>query len=334
MTRAWRIWGAGAAGVALLLACGGSEEKPQPSGAPMSGAPPAAAASGPNRPPVVERVRLEPDEPIPGGGVRALVQASDPDGNPVRLRYAWTLDGAAAGSDAQEITLVQGRKGQELEVTVLASDGTSDSAPMRASTRLGNRRPRLDAVTLEPASGLQVGGAVKVVPEAVDPDDDELRYDVTWRVNGQPAGEHGLELDTKRLRRGDHIQAEVRASDGKFTTEPMTSPEIQIGNSAPRIVSRPEIKFEGNVFRYEVEAKDPDGDRSLRFSLSGAPEGMTIDRLGGEIRWQPRPDQTGKYAIEVVVEDSQGGKDAQAFEVTVGSERPKPPAAPAARAEE
>jgi hypothetical protein len=285
---------------------------------------------------MIERVRLEPEEPFPGGRVRALVQASDADGGSLRLRYAWTLDGAPVGGDAPELALEQGRKGGDLELTVIASDGSAESAPAHARTVLGNRPPLLTGVVLEPAESLQVGGRVKAVPEAQDPDDDTLRYEVTWRVNGDAVPGSGLEFETKGLRRGDRIQAEIRATDGNVTTEPVTSRDVQIGNSAPRIVSRPETRFEDGVFHYAVEAKDPDGDRNLRFSLLRAPAGMSIDRFDGAIRWAPKPEQTGAHPVEVTVADSMGGQVVQAFEVTIGSEPGRPavaplPAAPAER---
>jgi len=333
--QAWRLHGSAALAVALAFACGGAEEKPQPSGAPMGGASVSKAAGGENHAPVIERVRLEPEVPLPGGRVRALVQASDPDGGSLRLRYAWTLDGAPVGSDIPELTLERGRKGAELALSVVASDGSAESIPSHARTELGNRPPLLTAVLLEPAEGLQVGGTVKAVPEAQDPDDDALSYEVEWLVNGKPFHESGLQLDTRGLHRGDQIQVEVRATDGNITTEPVKSRDLQIGNSAPKIVSRPELRFEDGVFQYVVEARDPDGDRNLRYSLVSAPEGMSIDRLGGEIRWQPRPEQSGKHAIEVAVEDGQGGKDSQLFEVTIAKEAGRPLVAPvpAARAE-
>ena len=317
----------------LALACGGAEEKPQPTGAPMASAAATAPASGEARPPAVERVRIEPDEPIPGGRARALVEVSDPDGGPVRLRYAWTLAGAPVGGDAPELSLEQGRKGQELELTVVASDAGAESEPRRARVVLGNRPPRLTGVALEPANGLRAGGRVKAVPDAADPDDDALRFEVVWRVNGNVAAGSGLELDTKGLRRGDRIRAEIRASDGRVTTEPVASREVEIENTAPQIVSRPPTQFEDGIFRYVVEARDPDGDRNLRFSLERAPEGMTIDRFDGAIRWAPAAGQTGAHAVEAAVEDGQGGKTVQGFEVTIGREphAGAPPAAPADR---
>jgi hypothetical protein len=327
-------WIVGSLLVGAALACSGSEEPPKPSGPPLATTPAPASARPESHAPAIAQVRLEPGEPLPGGRVRAVVEASGPDGGSLRLRYAWTVDGAPVGGDTPEITLDQGRKGQEVEVRVVASDGSSESAPMRASGVLGNRPPLMLGVVLEPKDGLQVGGVVKAVPDVKDPDDDVLQFEVTWLVNGQAISEHGLELATKGLHRGDRIQAELLASDGKVTTQPAKSQELQIGNSAPKIVSRPETRFEEGVFHYTVEAKDPDGDRSLHYSLASAPEGMTIDRTGGEIRWQPTVEQAGKHAVEVVVEDAQGGQDVQTFELTIGTAPGKSlqapvPAAPA-----
>lgn len=314
------------------LACGSAEEPRQPSGPAMTGARAPAQPSAEERAPTIERVRIEPEEPIPGGRVRALVEANDRSGGPIRLRYAWTLDGAPLGSDAPEITLERGRKGQALELRVIAGDGAVESPAAHARVVIGNRAPMLSGVTLEPASGLRIGGHVTAVPEASDPDDDALRYEVVWRVNGDAVPGDDLELSTKGLRRGDQIQAQVRASDGSVTTEPATSPTIAIENSAPQIVSRPATQFESGVFRYVVEARDPDGDRNLRYALERAPDGMTIDRFDGTIRWTPGLEQDGAHAVEVAVEDGQGGKTVQRFEVTIARETAAaPPPATAGR---
>lgn len=304
------------------LSCGGAEEAPKPSGSPMSGAAPQAAepAAGQNRAPVVGRVALDPASPVAGGRVRAVVQASDPDGGSVRLRYAWTLEGKPVGGDQPELLLAQARKGQDVEVVVIASDGIADGAPARARAELGNRPPRMVAVGLDPIENLGVGDTVKAVPEGEDPDADPLRYEVEWLVNDRPVAGKGLELSTKGLRSGDRVAARVRATDGRVTTDPLTSGVVAIGNSAPRITSRPSTAFEEGEFRYDVEATDADGDSTrLRYSLVDAPAGMTIDRLDGTITWRPTKEQTGKHRVEVVVEDVEGAKFGQEFELTIAA---------------
>ncbi len=327
MRRAGRFCGAGA--LVLAIGCGAAEEAPRPSGAAMSGTRPPRAENAANGAPVIARVRLEPEEPVPGGRVRALVEARDPDGDALRLRYVWTVGGVPAGGDAADLALGHVRKGDELEVTVLASDGQAESAPARARAVLGNRPPLLTGIVLEPADGIPVGGRVKAFPEAQDADDDTLRYEVEWLVNGAASGEDGLEFEARGLRQGDRIEARVRASDGRVTTAPVVSRAVVVGNSPPEITSRPPLRFDGAAIHYDVEARDPDGDPQLRFSLLQAPPGMEIDRFDGTIRWTPSPAQTGRHTVEVAVEDSHGGKAAQSFQVTIGSEpSPGPAAAP------
>jgi hypothetical protein len=46
---------------------------------------------------------------------------------------------------------------------------------------------------------------------------------------------------------------------------------------------------------------------------------MRIDPLTGKITWTPTPSQSGTYAIKVLVDDLQGGRSRQLFEVNVGS---------------
>ena len=100
----------------IAFACGGGDEPPKPVTTPMGHR---AVTDAPgNQPPAVERVSLEPQEPLPGSEVRATVKATDPDGDPVTLRYEWRLDGERLRSDGPAVRLEYATRGQELEVRV------------------------------------------------------------------------------------------------------------------------------------------------------------------------------------------------------------------------
>ena len=77
-----------------------------------------------------------------------------------------------------------------------------------------------------------------------------------------------------------------------------------------------------------MKARDPEGDRSLRYQLRKGPEGMTINPVLGELRWLPRAEQAGVHPVEIAVLDSRGATAVQVFELTVGAGAPPPPAAP------
>ena len=309
-----RIWLALAA---LALACGGGEEAQAPATKPMGHARAEAQDAPGNQPPAIERVGLEPREPLPGSEVRATVRATDPDGDPVTLAYEWRLDGERLRADAPALRLEYAAKGQELEVRVRASDATSESAPAHASTTIGNQRPEVLGLRVDPLEEVARGGSVVVSPHAQDADGDALEFRYHWTVNGHALEEAGESLATEGLGRGDEILVEVVASDGEAESARFASAPVRVGNAPPTIVSSPGAGFDGGVFRYRLEARDPDGDRGLRYRLLSGPEGMTVDPVLGEVQWTPRRDQTGTHAVDVVVEDPAGGSGAQTFEVTV-----------------
>jgi hypothetical protein len=166
------------------------------------------------------------------------------------------------------------------------------------------------------------------MPIAEDPDGDPLEFRFRWSVNEATLeGEEEATLATAGLRPGDAIRVQVVASDGEAESDAAWSGVLLVGNAAPEIVSTPSAAAAGAEFRYAVEARDPEGDRSLRYELRKGPAGMTINPILGELVWQPRAEQAGSHPVEIAVADSGGATAVQVFELTVG-----PSAAPAAPA--
>src|SRR5690606_20805704 len=137
--------------LALATACG--EEPAQPSGRSMT-APAEASAARVNRAPEITRVVLDPRRPQPGQDVSARVEAHDADGDPVRLRYAWRLDGRVQPARTARLRVPESaRKGQRLELEVVPSDGVAEGEAVVVRSEVGNRPPALFHVTLVPADG-------------------------------------------------------------------------------------------------------------------------------------------------------------------------------------
>lgn len=90
-------------------------------------------------------------------------------------------------------------------------------------------------------------------------------------------------------------------------------------NDRPEIVSKPLLAAStGLQYFYDVNAADPDIGDNLQYSVVRGPEGMTIDRTTGEVRWTPSEQQIGKHRVAVKATDSSGeGSDEQSFEITV-----------------
>jgi len=323
-----RTIGIGAGALALALACGGGEgDAPERSMVPLERS---AQPTESNRPPVVERVVLRPSRPLPGDVVEAVVEASDPDGDALRLRYSWAVNRRSAGSGSKLAGRALG-KDDRVQVTVVATDGFAESQSMSKSVRVENQAPEMAEVTLQPTENVRPGDKLTALVSAEDADDENLRYSFVWLVNGDETRDKGRLFSTVDLKRGDEVSVRVTAGDADDVSRPMTSAAVQIANSPPEIGALPRAEQDGETFRYQFEARDPDGDRSLRWSLNQAPDGMSIDPVGGMALWKPTESQAGTQTIEVQVTDRHGDGSKLRFDVTVSSvvkPAEEPPASP------
>lgn len=314
-----------------LIACGSEEPAPKPSAnaiVPSAGdaeSPAAAAGSGA---PVIQRVALTPPVPMPGSDIKAVVDVTDPDGDDVRLDFRWSRNGKEVQSGTRgSLYLVDLAKGDRIEVEVTATDGLNESQPVIARASTGNRAPVLSAVMLEPFGDVRAGQTVTASPIANDADNDALTYRYEWTVNGKKKGSDRT-FETRGLRRGDNVQVTVVASDGSAESREKQSPVLRLGNSPPVITQLPSRGAEDGTFKYTFVARDPDGDRHLRFFMEKGPTGMRIDPITGVLTWTPQADQAGVHPIEVGVKDGSGEGSTFTFELTV---RATPQQAPAAR---
>jgi hypothetical protein len=304
------------AALGCALACGSGEEA-RDSLRPMGATQPAAGMTA-NGPPLIHTVILDPLAPTPGLPVRAQVDASDPDGDPLRIDYRWSrngrpLDGAReAVLDTGELT-----RGDRLGLEVVASDGRFSSPPARTTAIVGNRGPLVQQVTLSPAEGVRPGDEVTALVAAADPDDDRLRIEYVWLVNGEEREGGERTFSTAGLARGDVVSVRVSGNDGDSESAPVTSPRLEIANSPPLIRGVPRPRNEDGTFHYQFEAEDPDGDHNLRFSLESAPDGMTIDPVLGAATFRPSASQVGTHPVEVVVKDPSGDASSLRFNVVV-----------------
>ena len=305
-----------AATLALALGCGG-EEATAPTHTWSAEKTADSSADLDNRPPVIRSVRIDPFEPTLGGKVRAIASAFDPDGDATQIHYRWSIDGNAVPGDQREIALVGASKGSIIEVFATPSDGSLEGETSSAQTQVVDRPPVVTGVGLSPAPKVAPGSPIKAVAQAHDPDGDLVRFEYAWLVNGEPAAARGDLFSTEGLHHGDRVQILVVATDGANRSAPMKSIEVTVGSAHPEIVSKPPGMDSSGVFRYAVVAKDPDGDRRLRYRLGEAPDGMAIDAIYGEILWKPRQDQTGEHPVAIVVTDSTGLETTQKFKITV-----------------
>ena len=291
--------------VSLLtaLACG---DDPAPAPEEAAANAPAAVADAANHPPVVDRVSLEPRDPKPGDTLQATVQASDPDGDPLRLFFSWSVNGKTIDVGTSPAFVPRGLvAGDRVVLEVVASDGRVESEPVQVSVSAGNRGPTISVVAIDPREKVKPGDTLRALVDAADPDGEPLRFEYSWFVNGKSKGSDES-FETKGLRRGDEIHVRVVARDRSSRSAPVESAILELGNSPPVFAGVPAREEVDGVFFYKLEARDPDGDRSLRYRLKEGPPGMSIDPLSGVVRWEPDMGHAGVHPVEVIVRDRHG----------------------------
>ena len=95
----------------------------------------------------------------------------------------------------------------------------------------------------------------------------------------------------------------VAATDGVHITNASFMLEVEGVNDPPSIISIPQtIATEDLAYQYDAHAIDVDSP-SLRYSLMGPSQGITINSTSGLISWTPRNFDVGPHAIEIMVSD-------------------------------
>ena len=311
----------------LAFACG-EEAKAPASGGSLAGdrAGPAPGLEGENRPPIIHSVAFKPPHILPGRPVRAQVDAVDPEGRHIEFRYRWTVRGRPFEDTGRTLEVpTWARRGDPIQVEVVASDRESESEPFVAKSGVANRRPTLLEIRIETQAAEDEGmGSWLAKPVAEDPDGDRLSFRYDWLINGRSSGHTRASLARSDSKPGDEIGLRAWASDGISESQPLTSLSFSVGNSPPEIVSRPPPLEETGLFLYVVRATDRDGDTDFVYALEKSPKGMTIDAQSGEIRWQASLENGGEHEVRISVDDGKGGRAHQGFYVQVEMTLPPP----------
>lgn len=206
-------------------------------------------------------------------------------------------------------------------VRAVAADGTesADSAvcSYAATDRDGgNRAP---AITSEPVTNALEKHVYRYDIAATDPEGQPIAFSIVQAPPGM-----FLEEETNTLtwipvqaQVGPHA-IELRATDsqGAFGSQAFVV-EAADFNDPPRITSLPNLRAQvGELYRYDVDAFDPE-HAALAFSFaSPAPPGMTIDPASGVISWTPGAPPAPRDVV-VRATDAGGAFEDQGYRLTV-----------------
>jgi hypothetical protein len=175
-------------------------------------APATATVRVANQPPVLLGVLLEPQGQITTQhDVTALPRANDPDGDELEYEFEWWVNGRRVDLDGPVLPTRHFRRGDRIELVVLASDGTAETEPLRshpievlnASPRIASEPPSLDelgvfryqAVAEDPDGDRQLRYRLLEAPSGmrVDPLDGLL----TWEPRPTQSGRHPVVLEVE-----------------------------------------------------------------------------------------------------------------------------------------
>lgn len=161
--------------------------------------------------PGVTDARIEPLAPFSGSTARAVVQARDPDGDPLTFKYKWYVNDSPVAGNSDALTLTGVKKGSWVHVTITPNDGFADGA-WRDSPRyqVVNALPVVKSVL---PKELPPGRRFTYRIVAEDPDGDPLTYALTKAPPGMILRGDTLEWQVPEESIGANVEAVVVISD-------------------------------------------------------------------------------------------------------------------------
>jgi len=270
--------------------------------------------------PAISSVEILPENPSKSSLLETVVKFAQPE--TAEVRYRWMKNGKEI-MGVTESTLGQDsfQKGDTITVEVTPGVGKVNGKPVQSNpVIIANSPPVLKSFTIEPMPAHSKDELTARL-DMFDADGEYVRSSYQWKKGKEDIpGATEATLAPDYFKKGDRIGCQVRVSDGEAPEVSYYSNEIVILNSAPLITSKPAAEaMQVSSYEYTVTAEDPDEDE-VKFSLSSAPEGMTIDSDSGLIRWQISDQQQGgTYNFEVIAIDPEGAQSVQPITLTLTS---------------
>lgn len=143
-----------------------------------------------NTAPVMQGVVIEPlGEVTANQDVSANPKAVDRDGDEISFSYEWRVNGALFGEDSSVLSAEHFERGDEIELSVIASDGEGSSSRLRSDAlRVVNAPPKIASVP----GAFDEEGIFRYALKVEDADDDRM-----FRYQLEEAPE-GMKIDVVR----------------------------------------------------------------------------------------------------------------------------------------
>lgn len=266
------------------------------------------------------------------------VRATDLESGPLRFKLLSSPTGMSINADTGlirwnpstqqlgehtvtvEVTDEAGAVGLQVYKTVVRSSDEPVDPNNPDGPKLGNRAPLF---TSTPVFNAKSGVVYQYTVSAIDPDGDAISFALLNPPAGMTISASGVITWTPALGTNGTYPITISATDVHGARTNQAFALNVSANSAPVITSQPVATVAaGAVYRYAVRATDADDD-PLAYALEGAPDGMSIDRLG-LIRWETKQSDLGTKSFTIRVTDSFGQSATQAVSLIVAADTTGP----------
>ncbi len=266
--------------------------------------------------PVILSAKIVPNPLTKNAPLEVHVEANASNLVPVTFQYQWIVNGVPVdGATSRTFDPLRLKLGDRVSVAITPLTVSGQGAPYHvAESTIRNSLPILRTVVIRQKEA-RITTRLDAEVDVVDVDQDLVHLTYTWRCNDRivKEGEEAV-LTLTGCRRGEYVTVEAVPADLEGVGQSLRSEAVIIENSPPTVTAPPPPMTNLERYEYLVQARDVDGD-PLKFWLSVAPPGMTIDQDRGRILWVIPPGTSGKHTAKIVVEDSHGGSAIQEIEL-------------------
>jgi RHS repeat-associated protein len=252
------------------------------------------------------------------------ISARDIDGDSLTYESNTTLGSIDSQTGVFTWTPSEGNVGGTSRISVAVSDGVATTSQTFDVVVEDVPRNRLPVFESTPSFLATINKLYQYEAVATDPDGGSVTYELITSPSGMTIdATTGLVEWTPNSLGQFSVAVRVEDSARGWVTQHY-SVDVLETNSPPVIMSTPvEAVAAGGTYRYDVIAVDDDPE-PLAFSLSGQPDGMTIDTATGQIRWMPALGDAGVYPFQIAVTDPRGASAMQSVELSVGADLQAP----------
>ncbi|NOX19814.1 MAG: hypothetical protein GXO99_00915 [Nitrospirae bacterium] len=246
--------------------------------------------------------RLEPETATINSKIRLITDV------PVKEEeIIWLVNGIEVDNKGWSLDTSTLSKTDTVQAVVKSNDKTYYTNVVK----IVNSPPVITYAGIEPRFPKK-GDSLRAKVKVQDPDNDDVTILYKWFLNGQlKSNESYLDTETER---GDQIKLIVTPYDGQDYGERVVV-KTMIYNSTPKIIDEGSPEFDGQLYRYKINAYDPDGDRLIYRIIKG-PEGMKIAD-NGVVIWTVPEDFSGTVPVQIEIDDKNGGKALYSFSLTI-----------------